>query len=80
MDADPLKLTSWEPQINNGFLMFLCPNCQDHQIRVPLNHTRDHNNRSWNHNFNGNFDELTVTPSINVGCWHKNIKGGKFCD
>lgn len=71
------RLADYEPQIKGGVLIFLCPTCEEHQIRVYLCPKRDHNDRCWT--ATGELPNLTLAPSINIeGHWHKNITAGKF--
>jgi hypothetical protein len=70
-------LKDYEPRMNGGFLMFICPACGEHSLRVAICPTKDHNDRCWS--MSGELPNVTVTPSINFeGHWHKNITEGKF--
>jgi hypothetical protein len=75
-----MKLSELDPKLSdNGFLRFTCPVCSKvgnaHGIRIPLAPTVDKYGHSWKHS--GEFpDSLTVTPSINAGCWHGWITNG----
>jgi hypothetical protein len=74
-----MKLSELNPQYVSGILMFDCPTCTKtdytHKIRVPLAPTVS-NGKSWQHT--GEFpDTLTLTPSVNAGCWHGNITNGE---
>lgn len=72
------KLTDFDPVITaNGFLVFDCPACSGdnaHRIRVPLAPAVDAQNHSWQHT--GDLSNLTLTPSVDGGCWHGNIVNG----
>jgi len=74
-----MKLTDFEPNMAGGFLVFWCPACRgehDHRIRVPIAPTVFHEH-SWRPA--GEFPAtLTLTPSIDAGCWHGNLTNGEL--
>ena len=78
-----MRLTELNPKLSDsGFLRFDCPVCSPkgdaHGIRVPLAPARDQYGQSWQHT--GVFpDSITVTPSVNAGCWHGFIRNGEIC-
>lgn len=50
-------------------IIFTCPACKDHKIRITFDR--------WT--FTGSdFTNITLSPSINVGCWHGIIEKGKI--
>ena len=75
-----MKLRDLDPKLSDsGILRFDCPTCSPkgnaHGIRVPLAPAVDKYGQSWQHT--GEFpDTLTLTPSVNAGCWHGSIKNG----
>jgi len=75
-----MRLKDLDPKLSDaGFLRFCCPVCTPkgnaHSIRIPLAPT-EHKGLSWQHT--GEFpDTLSVTPSINAGCWHGSITDGE---
>lgn len=71
-----MYLKEFEPSFKNGILMFICPSCKTHRVRVPICPYRDRNDGCWT--MTGELPNITVTPSINIGCWHKNIVEGEF--
>ena len=82
-----MKLRDLDPRLRGGdlasgaFLVFDCPACSPkgdaHGIRVPLAPKVDQNGQSWQHS--GEFpDTLTLSPSINAGCWHGWIENGEI--
>lgn len=75
-----MKLTELNPKFGrDGFLVFDCPVCNGdraHRIRVSLAPALDKRGQSWSHI--GEFpDSLTLTPSVDAGCWHGFIKAGE---
>jgi len=76
-----MKLADLDPKLAGGFLRFDCPVCSKigdcHAIRVPLAPQVDRHGQSWQHA--GQFpDTLTLTPSVNAGCWHGHITNGEI--
>lgn len=77
-----MKLKELNPKLSdNGILRFDCPSCSlkgdAHGIRVPLAPAVDQHGQSWNHT--GQFpDTLTLTPSVDAGCWHGWIRSGEI--
>ena len=69
-----IKLADLDPKIAENVLTFDCPTCRDHRIRVPLHPRQDHTGRAWSHF--GTIAELTLTPSVDTGCFHGLIQGG----
>lgn len=68
-----MRLTTLDPKLSDGgWLRFDCPVCvKNHGIRVPLGP-----GSQWS--ATGEFPEtLTVSPSIDVGCWHGHIVEGE---
>jgi hypothetical protein len=76
-----MKLTDLAPEIaGSGFLVFDCPNCRgdaSHRIRVPLSPAVGSNGCSWQHT-GDTVETLTLTPSVDAGCWHGNITDGRL--
>lgn len=71
------RLADYEPVIKNGVLMFICPACEEHSIRVAICPTKDHNGRCWS--ASGELPNITLKPSVNLsGHWHHSIVDGKF--
>jgi hypothetical protein len=77
-----MKLSELDPKLSDsGFLRFDCPACSKswnaHGIRVPLAPAVDGRGQSWQHT--GAFpDSLTLTPSVDAGCWHGRIVNGEI--
>ncbi len=77
-----MRLRDLNPKLSaDGFLRFDCPTCTPqgnaHAIRVPLAPAVDQYGKSWQHT--GEFpDSLTLTPSVNAGCWHGSITNGEM--
>ncbi len=71
-------LAELDPVINaNNVLIFDCPNCRDHRIRVPLSPTGkklEGGPLGWG--YTGDLSNLTLDPSVNAGCWHGHIENG----
>ena len=70
-----MKLRDLNPKFVNGILVFDCPcgNCGG-RVRVPVA-PRVENDHSWQSS--GEYpDMLTLTPSVNAGCWHGHITNG----
>lgn len=75
-----IRLSALEPNLKEGFLSFWCPVCRDdsaHKIRVPLAPTKDRYEQSWQHSGECP-DTLTLTPSVDAGCWHGYIQNGEL--
>lgn len=69
-----MRLSELDPKLTTETLRFDCPTCTKegnaHGIRIPAS------GGTWT--LSGEFpDSLTVTPSIDVGCWHGFIKDGE---
>lgn len=75
-----MKLTDLDARVKNGVLIFDCPTCSAsgnaHGIRVALAPTVDVHGQSWQHS--GEFPNLTLTPSVDAGCWHGFITNGEI--
>ena len=77
-----MKLRDLDPKLSdNGVLRFDCPTCTPngnaHGIRVALAPAVDRHGQSWQHT--GEFpDTLTLSPSVNAGCWHGTIVNGEI--
>ena len=69
--TEPLHLRVLDPKLaDNGVLRFDCPNpdcC--HVIRIETGA-----DKPWS--VGGKWPDITVSPSINAGCWHGWISGG----
>lgn len=65
-----MRLSELNPKLSDGnILRFDCPCGQGHSVRVPLGVSH------WSSS--GEFPEkFSVSPSINVGCWHGWITDG----
>lgn len=63
--------------INGGFLVFDCPcgACAG-RIRIPIAPTKDGRGLSWS--CTGEYPNITLSPSINAGCWHGWIVDGRI--
>lgn len=75
-----MTLADVDARIKGGFLIFDCPNpeCPNgrHGIRVPLAPQVDRHGQSWQHS--GELPNLTLTPSVDAGCWHGFIRNGEL--
>lgn len=76
-----MRLSELDPKLANGFLRFDCPVCStkgdSHAIRVPLAPQTDRWGQSWH--YSGEYPEsLTLSPSVDAGCWHGNITNGEI--
>lgn len=77
-----MRLTDLNPKMFNGdkFLRFDCPTCKgdnQHCIGVAILPNVDHNGRGWTKT--GEYpDTLTLSPSIDTGCWHGHIVNGEI--
>lgn len=72
-----MKLRDLQPRFNGRFLVFDCPcgKCGG-RIRVALAPQQDSQGQAWN--YTGEFpDSLSLTPSVNAGCWHGYITNGE---
>lgn len=72
-----MRLSELSPKLVADILVFDCPcgNCGG-RVRVPLTPLIE-NGRSWQHS--GEFlDSLSLTPSVNAGCWHGHITNGEI--
>jgi len=76
-----MRLSELDPKLSDsGWLRFTCPVCSlkgnAHGVCIPLAPAVDRYGQSWQHT--GEFPEtLSVTPSIDVGCWHGFITNGE---
>jgi hypothetical protein len=73
------RLSDFDPRMRGGFLVFDCPTCAPqgnaHGIRVPLAPQQDQHGQSWQ--YSGEFPEtISLTPSVDAGCWHGFITNG----
>ena len=77
----PIRLSALNPTLHEeaGILVFDCPKCTGdnvHRIRVALDPPAK-NPKPWKRT--GAFpDTLTLTPSINAGCWHGYVTNGEI--
>lgn len=77
-----MKLADLDPKLSDdGILRFNCPVCSlignAHWIRVALAPAADRHGQSWQHT--GEFpNSLTLTPSVDAGCWHGHIVNGEI--
>ncbi len=69
-----MNLVDLNGKLAGGYLVFDCPACRDHKIRVPLAPMQGPNGHSWQHS--GEFPALTLTPSVDAGCWHGFVSMG----
>lgn len=71
-----MRLLDLNPTIKEpGVLVFDCPcNKCGGRVRVPLLPNTNDRGQGWTHT--GCLDNLTLTPSVNAGCWHGWIKDG----
>jgi len=76
-----MKLRELDPKLSaaTGILVFNCPcgRCGGRiRLRVNSEPSRDPKALQWK--MTGEFpDSLTLTPSINAGCWHGYIRDGE---
>jgi uncharacterized protein DUF6527 len=85
-----MRLSELAPKLEGNILTFDCPSCtsnlpttdnfydgREHKIRVPLKPGEPNQNGAiWN--VTGEYPNLTLTPSINAGCWHGFITNGEI--
>lgn len=80
MDNPRLKLIDLDPKLAHAVLTFRCPVCKDtpgeHRIRVTLKGART---IGFQWDWSGTFpNSLTISPSIDAGCWHGFITHGEI--
>jgi hypothetical protein len=68
-----LKLAELNPKIDlQKVLVFDCPCGQGHKLRLPMGPEKT----QWT--ATGDLANLTLTESVEVGCWHGFIKKGEI--
>jgi len=74
-----VPLASLNPVIYpNGMIVFDCPNCAGddfHKIRVPVTKATANRHGCW-WKMSGSYENITLAPSIDAGCWHGYVTNG----
>lgn len=73
-----MRLSDLNPKLSDSrILRFDCPTCRDHGIRIPITGA-DPNKNGFVWAAEGEFpDTVTLTPSVDAGCWHGFICNGE---
>jgi len=72
-----MRLESLNARYRNGILVFDCPcgKCAG-KLRVPTTEATPDGKLQWA--VSGEFPNLTLTPSVDAGCWHGHIVDGNL--